>query len=557
MTSLTPTQWSVSKLVESFERGDLAIPEIQRDLVWDSDQVKELVNSIFEDFPCGSLIIWEPRLRDEDLMRQIIRPERLDYYGDRLPKYFLIDGQQRVTALASVMLEHGFIRKVEPELEEDLTSLFVNLKRFPQDLEAGSDQGDYNFPWVLMNDVLTGRVKDQQNYKDKLTGQQKTDIDRKVQRFRDYSFPVQIVQDTDYPTVGRVFALVNSQGTQLTGAEIYIASIIPHWRGISRNFRDYLRELRRSGYELDLTLLMRAITVIECKVPQIKKLADKVSKGQLSSVKLNQLWIQSRRSIDQVIRVLRKDLFLDKTKFFTSKNALVPLIYYVAQSDGKYLDRKAMMKFFLASQLGGHYSGAGETVLRRDLRYISETGLKAKQGLRDLLDNVVREAKQEYPGLKIKWENVEGVPSKNVMVLLMYIVTRRAGATDFGLGNVASLSQIPSGETQLHHIFPFDFMMKDPEALDFQKKKGLTPREYREWVNDVANLTFLSQAKNGEIGSDSPWQYLENETTPAMRRAHFIPEDKDLWKPSKFDEFLGQRSWLLARAMNSLISSLS
>src|SRR6266566_7759350 len=234
MASLTPTQWSVSKLVEYFEKGDIAIPEIQRDVVWNSDQVKELVNSVFDDFPCGSLIVWEPRLKDEGLMRQIIRPERLEYFGERLPKYFLIDGQQRVTALASVMLEHGFIRKVEPEMEEDLTSIFVNLRRFPRELEAGSDQDSYKFPWALLNEVLSGRTKDTQDYKDKLTPQQKQEIDRKIQRFRDYSFPVQIVQDTDYPTVGRIFSLVNSQGTQLTGAEIYMATIIPHWSGISR-----------------------------------------------------------------------------------------------------------------------------------------------------------------------------------------------------------------------------------------------------------------------------------------------------------------------------------
>ena len=95
---------SVSELMDSFEKGEIAIPEIQRDVVWDADQVKELVNSIFREYPCGSLIMWEPRLRDEVLIRQIIRPERLDHYRGALPKYFLIDGQQRVTALASVML---------------------------------------------------------------------------------------------------------------------------------------------------------------------------------------------------------------------------------------------------------------------------------------------------------------------------------------------------------------------------------------------------------------------------------------------------------------------
>src|SRR5437773_1599556 len=99
--------------MESFQDGQIAVPEIQRDIVWDSDQVKDLISSIYDDYPCGSLILWEPRLRDDKLMREIIRPERLEYFNDSLPKYFLVDGQQRVTALASVMLEHGFLKKLE------------------------------------------------------------------------------------------------------------------------------------------------------------------------------------------------------------------------------------------------------------------------------------------------------------------------------------------------------------------------------------------------------------------------------------------------------------
>jgi hypothetical protein len=46
--------------------------------------------------------------------------------------------------------------------------------------------------------------------------------------------------------------------------------------------------------DLDLTFLMRAITVNECNVPQIKKLADRISKDQPSRAQLNKLWKQAR-----------------------------------------------------------------------------------------------------------------------------------------------------------------------------------------------------------------------------------------------------------------------
>ena len=566
---LIQTQWSVNRLTESFRKGEIAIPEIQRDVVWKDSQVKDLIESICQNYPCGSLIVWEPRIRDEKLVREMIRPERLEYYNKKYkelgykkkyaPKYFLIDGQQRVSALASVVLEHGFLKKVEPEIEGELASIHVDLRRFPREIFATTRGVEDNFPYVLLNNVLNGQIKDSPDYTNKLSPEQKHNIESYVQRLRDYQFPIQIIQETDYPTVGKIFALVNSQGTPLTGAEIYIASIIPYWKGITKEFRKYRQDLRDKSYDLDLTFLMRAITVIACDVPQIKKLADKVSSKQLNRTQLSRLWSESKRAIDAVIRILRKDLFLDRTQFFVSKNALVPLVYYAAKSHNKRLDRKAIMKYFLVSQLGEHYSRASETVLRKDLNYFAE-GTPARKGLRELLDFAVKEARQEYRALKIKPQHVRGVPSKNVMLLLMYIVMRKRNATDFSTGraDASALNQIPGPKLQLHHIFPFDFMMKDKKAKLYGSDRNRFDSwsDYREEVNDIANITFLSQKKNVQIGNVSPWQYLDNETTPETREAHFIPEDRDLWTPTNFDNFLDQRRKMMAEAMNSLVHSL-
>src|SRR5882762_7758147 len=91
MENLITTQKSLSDLISQFESGTLAIPEIQRDVVWDSDQVRSLVESINFGYPCGSLILWEPREKDKSLVRSMIRPERLDQHDRVLPRYFLLD----------------------------------------------------------------------------------------------------------------------------------------------------------------------------------------------------------------------------------------------------------------------------------------------------------------------------------------------------------------------------------------------------------------------------------------------------------------------------------
>jgi hypothetical protein len=544
---------SVAELMEYFDKGLIAVPEIQRDVVWSSDQVKDLFDSIYKNYPCGSLILWEPRLRDEKLLREIIRPERLKFYDKRLPKYLLIDGQQRITALASALLRKSFLRELEPEIEEDLVPLFVDLTHFPDEIEAATDPEAYKFPWILMNNVFDGSFRGKSAYK-KFNSEQKNKIEHYIQRIRDYKFPVQIIKERDYPTVGKIFARVNSQGTQLTGAEIHVATIIPYWPGITKEFRSYRKDLHNKGYDLDLTFLMRAITAIECKVPKIEKLADKVARRGVTRNQLNQRWRESKRAIDTVIQVLRKDLSLDKTKFFPSKNALIPLVYYAAIARGKNLFRKGMMKYFLVSQLGRHYSGAGESVLRRDLRYFADA--KPSQALRELLDFATDEAKRDYRGLKIAARQISGLPSKNVMLLLMYIIMRQRKATDFGLSNPWPLHEIAGSELQIHHIFPFDFMTTDKKAKLYQDKRELSSQEFRDQINDIANMTFLTQKTNVQIGNVSPAQYLVNDTTIEIRKAHFIPEDKQLWNPENFDKFLDRRRKLLAGSMNSLLRSL-
>jgi hypothetical protein len=75
-------------------------------------------------------------------------------------------------------------------------------------------------------------------------------------------------------------------------------------------------------------------------------------------------------------------------------------------------------------------------------------------------------------------------------------------------------------------------------------------------VNDIANLTLISKSKNCEIGDTPPSQYLLNETTRQIRKAHFIPEDQELWKTENFPKFLSERRRLLAQAMTSLLKRL-
>jgi hypothetical protein len=550
---LITTSKSVAEIADEFESENIAIPEIQRDVVWKSDQIKSLIDSISSGYPCGSLIYWEPRERDKQLVKLMIRPERQRTTANHTPRYFLLDGQQRVTALASVLLRRDKVRELLTEMQDDLPYVFVNVKTF--EFEATTDPAGWRFPWIVFNRLFDGSYRSELGFT-ALSQDLNGEIQKYVQRIRDYKFPVQIIRDQDYATVGEIFTRVNSAGTQLTGAEIHLARIVPYWKGITREFRNYRQELARKKYDLDLTFLMRAITVVECNVPQIKKLADTISKDRPSRVHLNKTWRAARGSIDRTVRILQHELSLDKSKYVTSKNALMPLVYLLAKvkSAGR-LERNAV-RFFILAQLSEHYGGSGETTLRRDFRALTDSSQSPKQGLSDLVGGANREARREFRGLKVKPDDVCGLPSKNVLVLLMYILMRQRNATDWGVGKCPGLDEIEPRQVQLHHIFPFDYMSKNKAALQWYLDNGYSASDFRSEVNDIANLTFVSQAKNIEIKENPPSSYLTSETTKEMRWAHFVPENRDLWKTENFPKFLEERRRLLARAMTQLLKRL-
>src|SRR5665647_3635538 len=88
----TVTQYSISAILGFIEGGDIAIPEIQRPFVWKRRQVRDLVDSLYNGYPAGYLIIWQnPNIKLKD-------------GRDSNGKKILIDGQQRVTALMAAIL---------------------------------------------------------------------------------------------------------------------------------------------------------------------------------------------------------------------------------------------------------------------------------------------------------------------------------------------------------------------------------------------------------------------------------------------------------------------
>jgi len=50
--------YSLSKLIEDIDVGEIGLPDIQRPFVWNQAKVRDLFDSMYKGFPVGYLLFW-------------------------------------------------------------------------------------------------------------------------------------------------------------------------------------------------------------------------------------------------------------------------------------------------------------------------------------------------------------------------------------------------------------------------------------------------------------------------------------------------------------------
>lgn len=92
MARYSVNNYTVEALLSNIKSGSIAIPEMQRPFVWDSSKVRDLVDSLYKGFLVGYIIVWQnPDVKLKDGTKSS-------------GKKVLIDGQQRITAMAAAIV---------------------------------------------------------------------------------------------------------------------------------------------------------------------------------------------------------------------------------------------------------------------------------------------------------------------------------------------------------------------------------------------------------------------------------------------------------------------
>lgn len=571
-----PKSSPISTLIADYLGKRLLLPEIQRSYVWKPIKVRNLIDSIYRGYPAGSILIWQPSdlFQTRDISLSGLKDNT---YGSQC---LLLDGQQRLTALATI-IEGVPIRVREGgKIKEKLVNIYFNLdykeiipaaeieeQEMNDEVEESGveeieDEDDLskmcfhiesrkissNPHWIpvtkLFKEGIVSVLKyagidmSHPNYEFYLNR-----LNTLYNRKDNYYFPVQELKDYDYEEVTEVFIRVNSSASRLKGSDLALAQVTSRWKGAIKNFEEFIDEFSQGGFPIEEGFLIRCIVAAvtgQCKFKTISKISIKDLQTGFEKVK---------DGLNYTKNFLKQNAKIDTLLLVPSNYLLIPIMMYAIKKDLKLSDEETrkLLYWFYCAAIWGRYSGSSETTLDQDL---------AALGLESPIDTFIENIKKATGRLGLTVEDVKEKGVRSLGIFMMsYVVARHRQAKDWGTGLLVNMQNIGKKfKTEFDHVFP-------QSKLDAYLRLKYEDEGYREKIiNETANLVFLSKRENYPTKTNKlPNEYLlgviQRHGEEALKN-QCVPTDQRLWELERYEDFLKERRKLLVEAMNALLSEV-
>lgn len=517
----------ISEILNQIDLGSYALPEFQRGYVWNRDQVKKLMMSLYRGYPIGGLLIWVTRT-DPTITRGD---------GQLTPGVvnLILDGQQRITSL------YGIIRGHAPKFFDgnanSFIGLYFNIKEEYFEFYMATKMKD-NPDWISVTELLqlgASNYIGQANPERRMFLFNYLDVLNRLNNIKETDLYISNVtgEDKTIDVVVEIFNNVNTGGTKLNKGDLALAKICSLWPDARSEMKKYLKQLQSAGYYFSLEWLLRCVTVYMTGRPYFAEL-DKYSIDDFKDA-----LYKTEQMVGLCLDHIGSRLGLDHDRVLASKFAIATMIGYIHAQPSAKLDNahwNKLMYWYIHTFLWGRYASSTESKMAQDMNVIQEG-----EGVEGLL----RLIRQQRGDLKLTPEDFWGWSTGARFYPLLYLLTRMNHAKDFGSGLELTHNLLGKNSTlEVHHIFPKDILYKAG------KSKSI--------VNSLANYAFLTKETNLEISNRRPEEYMPYYAgkQPGALESNWIPIDQELWKVENYEVFLQKRRELLAKGANEFLQSL-
>ena len=200
---------SVTSLLTRVAHGRVRVPDFQRGLRWTNDDVVKLFDSLWRGYPAGSLLFWK---RPAPAAEVRLGSARLAASA-QTDAWWVVDGQQRITALAASLLdlEQGHDRRWRVYFDPELPGFRGG--------EVPVDRRHRAVPASTLGDIKRlGR------WFREFGGDDDDDAIYDAQaRILEYTFPIYVLTTDDEQALRAAFARLNSTGAKMRADEVFTA----------------------------------------------------------------------------------------------------------------------------------------------------------------------------------------------------------------------------------------------------------------------------------------------------------------------------------------------
>lgn len=533
----------LKELLSQIHTREAALPDFQRDFVWDPNATQELIVSIASNYPAGSLL----RIRNTHNLFACREVQGAPSLKTNQPTYLVLDGQQRLTSLYQAFYgvgEHRYFidlrRLIEGgDFDECLFHLRSNVKRAMALEDVATQERDLILPLSVLSKGAGGFLKwSKAVLKAAPTLEEADELDafmddvyeRWIQTIDDYRFPVVTLSDqTDAEAVCTIFETLNRTGVKLSPFELLTARFWPK----NVNLRQLWAQTQEdhpiiADFAIDPYYLLQAVSLVARPTPSCKR-GDVLD---LEADAIREWWKPCARGLARGLAILRDDCGVITPSWMPIFPVLVTLAAVEAKvgtptGPEQSLIRQRIRRWFWCFVLGGKYESGPNSQAVKDFSELQawfkegpppETVADFRFDPRILRDTTFRQ-RALYRGL---------------ICLLLQRHPR-----DFYSEAVLTGDLIIEHNVDDHHIFPRAY-------LDGFNGDEQVPARLRDCI---LNRTLIDRKTNTSIGKRPPSAYMGNiqavvdDSFPELLRSHLLPTgpDSPLWR----DDSANFVSWRL------------
>jgi hypothetical protein len=514
----------ISTLISGIDKGEIKIPKFQRKFVWKDDQALNLLDSIANNYPVGSLLLW--RTKERLLAERNIGEFSLPSTDDMEPTDYVLDGQQRLTVIYSCLgaseTDIGFAVTYDLENEK-----FLRITDSPK---------LYQFPLRKLfrtTQLLNYRAAVQTQDKGAVYQQR---LDALIGAFSDYRLPVVTLKDLSVEEVCPIFERINSSGTRLSTYDLMVAATWNREFDLNDEVDEIRDALGPKGFgDIDRETVLKCLSAVHLGTIKEQSL---MTLRKLEKDEMRQLISTTKDSLLRTVDLLATEFRIYSWDFLSYEAIAVILCYVYAKIS--HLSPEQVLRtrqWFWRAAFGERYKVGGESFVSNDLKTVYDF----------VVDSFGSAVSFGSPPTTVEWMDIafrSNVSRSRAYILALAARNPRDLTNGAYIDPTVALSSY--NKKQFHHVFPRAYL----------KRIQTTTNE-----NLVINICMISAAANNAIGDSDPNKYLPKCRAALGKDADEVFESNLLPRPSSFDysrvsyeEFLNARAQSVAQFIEQLCS---